>query len=87
MNTRVNQRDFEQSIYEAIMAQYYNTSIPETVLIAVSDGLDILVIGTYGHTSIPKEAAGWNIEEIDTDDLSDNIAETASCYFDPRYFN
>lgn len=81
----ISQAGLERAILKAINAHYKGSPLPETVIVAISPSLSVRVLGTYSDYSRKGVNPDWNIEEIDTDDLSTNIAETAAVYFDPCY--
>lgn len=81
------QRELESAIIEAIAENYNDGHLPETVLLAVrlNPEPEVIVLGDYLSARRDFDTSDYTVEEIDTDNLLDNIAETASCYFDPRY--
>ena len=88
MNNTLSERiQFENGIYDAITSRYEDGKMPETVITAVAPDRQVILLGEYHESSDDPRTADWNLEEIDTDNLSDNISEVASFYFDPRYFN
>lgn len=88
-NNAYSRNRFEQRIYNAIISTIQEENqTPETVLVAISPDMEnIVTIGTYANSTMTPEMEDWNIEEIDTENLSDNISEVAGFYFDPRYYN
>lgn len=81
------QRELENAIIKAISEKYNDGRLPETVLLAVrlNPEPEVIVLGDYLSARRDIDTSAYTVEEIDTDNLQDNIAETASCYFDPRY--
>lgn len=81
------QRELESAIMQAITENYSDEHLPETVLLAVrlNPEPEVIVLGDYLSARRDIDTSGYTVEEIDTDNLQDNVAETASLYFDPRY--
>ncbi len=82
-----SQHELETAIYDAIQNRYDNAgkTLPETVLVAIDcKSLDVKVVDSYDEAIRDPETRNWNVEEIPSDNLSDNISEAASWYFDTR---
>ncbi len=81
------QHELENAIIEAISEKYNDGRLPETVLLAVrlNPEPEVIVLGDYLSARRDIDTSAYTVEEIDTDNLQDNIAETASLYFDPCY--
>lgn len=82
-----SQHKLETAIYDAIQNHYDNAggTLPETVLVAIDcKSLDVKVVDSYDEAIRDPETRNWNVEEIPSDNLSDNISEAASWYFDTR---
>ena len=82
-----SQHELETAIYDAILNRYENAgeTLPETVLVAIDcKSLDVKVVNSYDEAIRDPKTRNWNVEEIPSDNLSDNISEAASWYFDTR---
>ena len=82
-----SQHELETAIYDAIQNRYDNAgeTLPETVLVAIDcKSLDVKVVDSYDEAIRNPETRNWNVEEIPSGNLSDNISEAASWYFDTR---
>ena len=84
-NSIQRQHELEKKIISAIETFFEDYEIPNKVLVAISPDLsDAKVVTSRASAFDNDETYNWLVEEIDTHNLSDNVSEVASYYFDVR---
>lgn len=79
------QHKLEKKIISAIETFFEDYEIPHKVLVAISPDLNEAKVVTSRSSAYDNdETYNWLVEEIDTRNLSDNVSEVASYYFDVR---